>query len=124
MYANAWSRVRVNNQYSEEFEEGVGVNQGSGLSPLLFTHVLEALSREFRTRVPWELLYAYDLVFFSDSLEECIAKLKAWKAGMERKGLRVNTKKTKLLISGRELDLLKDCEKFPCAVCHGGVGTN
>jgi len=27
----------------------------------------------------WELIYADDLVAIIDSLEECIAKLKAWK---------------------------------------------
>ena len=48
-------------QYSEEFGVGVGVHQGSVLSPLLFILVLEALSHEFRTGVPWELLYADDL---------------------------------------------------------------
>ena len=58
MYSNARSRVRVNGQYSEEFGVGVGVHQGSVLSPLLFILVLEALSREFRSSVPWELLYA------------------------------------------------------------------
>ena len=58
MYSNARSRVRVNGQYSEEFGVGVGVHQGSVLSPLLFILVLEALSREFRSGVPWELLYA------------------------------------------------------------------
>ena len=47
MYANARSRVRVGEGYSEEFEVGVGVHQGSVLSPLLFINVLEALSREF-----------------------------------------------------------------------------
>ena len=62
MYVNARSRVRVNGQYSEEFGVGVGVHQGSVLSPLLFILVLEALSHEFRTGVPWELLYADDLV--------------------------------------------------------------
>ena len=45
MYVNARSRVRVNGQYSEEFGVGVGVYQGSVLSPLLFILVLEALSR-------------------------------------------------------------------------------
>ena len=44
MYANAWSRVRVGEGYSEEFEVKVGVHQGSVLSPLLFIIVLEALS--------------------------------------------------------------------------------
>ena len=92
MYVNARSRVRVNGQYSEEIGVGVGVHQGSVLSPLLFILVLEALSREFRTGVPWELLYADDLVVIADSLEECISKLRVWKAGMESKGLRVNMK--------------------------------
>ena len=44
MYANVWSRVRVGEGYSEEFEMKVGVHQGSVLSPLLFIIVLEALS--------------------------------------------------------------------------------
>ena len=52
MYANAWSRVRVGEGYSEEFEVKVGVHQGSVLSPLLFIIVLEALSQEFRSGVP------------------------------------------------------------------------
>ena len=57
-YANARSRVRVREGYSEEFEVKVDVHQGSVLSPLLFIIVLEALSGEFRSGVPWEDLYA------------------------------------------------------------------
>ena len=53
MYANVWSRVRVGEGYSEEFEVKVGVHQGSVRSPLLFIIVLEALSREFCSGVPW-----------------------------------------------------------------------
>ena len=37
------------------------MHQGSTLSPLLFVIVMEALSREFRVALPWEL-YADDLV--------------------------------------------------------------
>ena len=44
MFANARSRVRVGEGYSEEFEVKVGVHQGSVLSPLLFIIVLDALS--------------------------------------------------------------------------------
>ena len=97
MYTNVRSRVRVNGQYSEEFGVGVGVHQGSVLSPLLFILVLEALSCEFRTGVPWELLYADDLAVIADTLEECVSKLKAWKEGMVNKGMKVNMKKTKLV---------------------------
>ena len=82
------------------------------------------LQREFRTGVPWELLYADDLVVIADSLEECISKLRVWKAGMESKGLRVNMKKTKFLISGVGLNLLQDSGEFPCAIYRSGVGVN
>ena len=49
-------------------EVKVGIHKGSVLSPLLFIIVLEALSREFRAGVPWEDLYADDLII-TDSLE-------------------------------------------------------
>ena len=107
MYANARSRVRVGEGFSKEFEVKVGVHQGSVLSPLLFIIVLEALSREFRAGVPWEDLYADDLVIIADSLEECVRRLLIWKEAMEKKGLRVNAGKTKVMICGTGLDLLQ-----------------
>ena len=118
MYANARSRVRVGEGYSEEFEVKVGVHQGSVLSPLLFIIVLEALSREFRSGVPWEDLYADDLVFIAESLEECVRRLLTWKEAMEKKGLRVNAGKTKIMICGSGLDLLQSSGEFPCADSH------
>ena len=122
MYNNARSQVRVGCEYSEEFEVGVGVHQGSVLSPLLFIIVLEALSRDFRVGVPWELFFADDLVIIATSLEECVERVKAWKEGLESKGLHVNMTKTKFMASGLGLDILQDSGKFPCAVCRTGVG--
>ena len=52
---------------SREFEVKVGVHQGSVLSLLLFIIVLEALSKEFRKGLPWELLYADDLALIAES---------------------------------------------------------
>ena len=124
MYANARSRVRVGEGFSKEFEVKVGVHQGSVLSPLLFIIVLEALSREFRAGVPWEDLYADDLVIIADSLEECVRRLLIWKEAMEKKGLRVNAGKTKVMICGTGLDLLQSSGEYPCAVCRTGVGNN
>ena len=106
----------------EEFEVGVRVHQGSVLSPLLFIIVLEALSRDFRVGVPWELFFADDLVIIATSLAECVERAKAWKEGLESKGLYVNMIKTKFMASGLGLDILQDSGKFPCAVCRTGVG--
>ena len=124
MYTDVRSRVRVGDGYSEEFGVAVGVHQGSVLSPLLFIIVLEALSREFRTGCPWELLYADDLMISAESMEELLVKLKTWKTEMEKKGLRVNMGKTKIMVSGMDLDLLKKSGKDPCGVCQKGVGSN
>ena len=43
---------------------------------------------------------------------------------MERKGLRVNVGKTKIMTGGTGLDLLQSSGKFPCAVCGTGVDSN
>ena len=123
-YTDVRSRVRVGNGYSKEFGVAVGVHQGSVLSPLLFIIVLEALSREFRTGCPWELLYADDLMISAESMEELLVKLKTWITEMEKKGLRVNMGKTKIMVSGMDLDLLKKSGKDPCGACQKGEGSN
>ena len=124
MYANVHSRARVGSGYSDVFPVKVGVHQGSVLSPLLFIIVLEALSRECRTGCPWEDLYADDLAIIAESLKELSEKVEAWRGEMEKKGLRVNMGKTKVLVSGANLNVLKDSGKFPCAVCRSGAGSN
>ena len=60
MYSGAKSEICIKGQFSAKFR--VTVHQGSFLSPLLFIIVKEALSQEFRTGCPWELLYADDVV--------------------------------------------------------------
>ena len=72
--------------FSQEFDVKVGVHLGSILSPLLFIIVLEALSHEFWADVPWEDLYADELVIIADSLEECVRRLLIRKEAMEKKG--------------------------------------
>ena len=122
MYDGFTSRIRVNDSFSNSIEVKVGVHQGSVLSPLLFIIVLEALSREFRTGCPWELFYADDLVIAAETPELLEEKLSAWKLNFELKGLRVNMGKTKVMISGPKLNILKD--RHPCGVCRKGTGAN
>ena len=69
--------------------------------------MLDALSPEFRAGVPWEDPYADDLVIIADSLDRCVKRLLMWKEAMEKKGLRVNAGKTKVMICGTGLDLLQ-----------------
>ena len=90
VYANVRSLVHVGEGYIEEFEVKVGVHQGSVLSLLLFIIVLEVLSREFRSGISWEDLYADGLIIIAESLKECVRRLLTWKKAMEEKGLRVH----------------------------------
>ena len=43
---------------------------------------------------------------------------------MEKKGLRVNAGKTKVMICGTGLDLLQSSGEYLCPVCHILVGNN
>ena len=85
---------------------------GSVLSPLLFIIVLEALSCEFCSGVPWKDLFTNDLVIIAELLEECVRRLLTWKEAMEEKGRK-----------DEDHDLLSSGE-FPCAVCRTGAGSN
>ena len=96
MYNHAKTAVRTQNGIREEFEVKVGVHQGSVLSPPLFKIVLEALSKAFRGGLPWEILYADDLVLIAESEEDLIKNIQKWKIGFESKGLKVNATKQKL----------------------------
>jgi len=62
MYTGAKTVVRTGYGNSSSFEVKFGMHQGSALSRLLFVNVMEAISREFSVALPWELLYADDLV--------------------------------------------------------------
>ena len=63
MSMHTGAKTVINKVYgnSKGFEVKVGMHQGSALSRLSFVIVMEAISREFRVALPWELLYADDL---------------------------------------------------------------
>ena len=49
-----------------------------------------------------------------ESIEVLLVKLKTWKSEMEKKGLQVDMGKTKIMVTGINLDLLKKSGKDPC----------
>ena len=123
-YEGARTQVRVNGELSNDFPVEVGVHQGSVLSPLLFIMVLEALSMEFRSGLPFEMLYADDLVLIAENEIEAQEKYRRWRDGLNSKGLRVNVDKTKVLVSREGGGTAVVEGRWPCAVCRKGVGNN
>jgi len=124
MYTGAKTVVRTVYGNSNGFEVKVGMHQGSALSPLLFVMVMEALYREFRVALPWELLYADDLVVTAETEEDLIKRLNEWKDFVENRGMRVNMNKTKVMISGEWQKVMQKAVRWPCGVCGRGVGNN
>jgi len=94
MYTGTKTVVRTVYGNSNGFEVKVGMHHGSALSPLLFVIVIEALSREFRVALPWELLYADDLVVMAETEDDLMKRLNEWKDFVENRGMRVNMNKT------------------------------
>jgi len=122
MYSGAKTVVKTVYGYSQSFEVKVGMHQGSALSPLLFVIVMEAISRELRVALPWELLDADDLALIVETEEELIKRLKERKDNVESKGMRVNMNKTKVMTSGERQKVRQNAVRWSCGVCCKGVG--
>ena len=85
---------------------------------------MRCASGKFREGLPWELLYADDLALMAETKKELLEKVERWKDGMERKGLRVNIGKTKVMKCCVNPTPLSDSGKWPCRVCRMGVDSN
>ena len=123
LYDGAKTRVRVGSAYSEKFEVEVGVHQGSVLSPLLFAVVVDVTTENARRGVVNDLLYADDLVIMSEVIEDSKEIFWNWKDALESKGLKVSTRKTKVMVSGLKGKLFKS-KMDPCGVCGRRVIAN
>ena len=60
----------------------------------------------------------------AESEESLRDKIVQWKSGLEAKGLKMNTGKTKLMFSCYMKDRVDEKGKWPCGVCKKGVGNN
>ena len=71
-----------------------------------------------------ELLYVDDLVLIAETKELLLLlkKVRQWKEGMEKKEMRVNAEKTKVMWCQVSKGQVEDSGKHPCGVCRKGVG--
>ena len=70
-------------------------------------------------------MYADDLMISAGfmSIEELLVKLKTWKSEIKKMGLQANMGKTEIMVSGLDLDRLKQFGKDPCGFSQKGVGS-
>ena len=86
---------------------------------LQIVQVLENASK----RLINEVLCADDLILMSASIENLKEKFLKWKEAFESKGLKVNLKKTKVMVIGSKGEILKS-KVDPCAKCGKRVMEN
>ena len=58
---------------------------------------MEAVTHNVREGLPWEMLYADDLVLVRKCKEELKEKLRKWNKCLKDKGLKINEDKTKVM---------------------------
>ena len=124
LFEDAHTVVRTRSGDTDCFSVRVGLHQGSSLSPLLFAIVMDVIACKCKKGLPWEVLYADDLVVMAVSEEELSRKIIAWKTSLSEKGLKVNTKKTQAMVSTASARPSKESGDYPCSICRKGVGAN
>src|SRR6267154_2085323 len=114
-YEGVTISVKINGVESEGFE--VKVHQDSVRGPILFNIVMQAIADNFKTGLPWKLLYADDLVLLANSRAELERRLMEWIGRLKEKGLRVNIGKAKVMNCKVGVGQVENSGKFPCKIC-------
>ena len=86
------------------FEVKVGLHQGSALSPCLFAMLKDRMTDEIREEAPWTMMFAGDIVICSESKEHVEEKLESWLYALERRGMKVNRRKTEYMCVNERQD--------------------
>ena len=97
MYDDSITAVRCAVGVTEGFEVNVGLHQGSALSPCLFAMVMDRITDDIREEAPWTMMFADDIVICSESKEWLEQKLESWRYALERRGMKVNRRKTEYM---------------------------
>ena len=70
-----------------------------------------------------DILYVDDLVLMNESIENFKEKFLKWKKAFQSKGLKMNLKKIKVMVSSSKVEVLKS-KVDPCAKCSKRVTAN
>jgi len=119
-YEKVTMSVRSSVGLTEQIPMGVGLHQGSTLSPYLVDFIIDVLTQEVRKETLWCTMFADDVVLCGENAEEMEVDLEKWRKELEEKGLRINRSKTVQINFGSnqnstihiEGEELKKVEKF------------
>ena len=104
MYDGSTTAVRCAVGVTEGFEVKVGLHQGSALSPCLFAMMMDRMTDEIREEAPWTMMFADDIVICRESKEQVEEKLESWRYALERRGMKVNRRKTEYMCVNERQD--------------------
>ena len=94
IYDDNTTSVRCVVGVTEGFEVKVGLHRGLDLSRCSFAMVMERMTDEIREETPWTMMFAEAVVTCCESKEHVEEKLGRWRYALERRGMKVNRRKT------------------------------
>ena len=100
MYDGATTTMRSAVGLTEEFKVGVGLHQGSALSPFLFAVIMDKVTEDIRKDAPWDMLFADEIVVSRQNHRELEDDLEIWRNALKRRGLKVSRSSTEYLKAG------------------------
>ena len=78
--------------------------------------MVDAVTEQAREGLLNEILYADDLVPMSKNLEDLRERFQRWRGALESKGMKVNIRKTEMMVSGAEGEIVRS-KVDPCGMC-------
>ena len=97
MYERTEANVKSSVGLFKSFPVNVGLHQGSALSLYLFDLVMDVVTQGIRDQSLWCMLFADDIVLWSNRREVVEEKLEEWRREIEDRGLKISRKKTEYL---------------------------
>jgi hypothetical protein len=92
MHDNIVTSVRISDGDTNDFLINIELHQGSALSPYLFALVMDEVTRDIQSSIPWCILFVVDVVLVNKSRMRVDQKLELWRRILEAKGFRLRSK--------------------------------
>jgi hypothetical protein len=79
MHGNVVISVWTSDRDTNDFPINIELHQGSTLSPYLFTFVMDEVTRDIESGIPWCMLFIDDVILVDESRTEIDQKLELWR---------------------------------------------